>query len=532
MRNSRFNKLRRAAQKATERVETVERTISYSQNNQVHHDSESLYYSSDTESATSDQCCNKSCSEESDSETRSDDNFHIRAALRNWSLNNNITHQATTELLKILKQHTCFSDIPKDARTLLSTPKSTRVKKLPPGDYVGFDWVSTLKQILQKASYDGDCCKLHINIDGIPIYHSSQKQFWPVLANVVGLKPVFAIGIYSGEGKPANVDDFLEPFVRTYLQVHENGITIDNKLVRVLISAFICDAPARALISGVKSHTGYYSWKVLSKHHVENTILRELPVDLVSSIPLEYMHLICLGVVRKLIYLWTKGKKSPGRICRSSIEKLNNRLGNIRRHTPAEFSRKPRSLKEIDHWKATELRQFLFYTGPVILRGILDDDHYLHFLSLSVAASILQNRALHISYNNYASELLQYFVKCFGKLYGKQYISYNVHGLIHVAEDCKQHGTLEDYSGFKFENHLQYIKRLVRAPNLPLQQVHNRIGELERAETLDLTNDCTADTLKQQWECDFKADFPNGVHFRVCVTTDFTLKITSGNNCF
>ena len=56
---------------------------------------------------------------------------------------------------------------------------------------------------------------------------------------------------------------------------------------------------------------------------------------------------------------------------------------------PSEFARQPRSLVELDHWKATEFCQFLSYTGPVVFRGILPDNLYQHFLSLSIAISVM-----------------------------------------------------------------------------------------------------------------------------------------------
>ena len=56
---------------------------------------------------------------------------------------------------------------------------------------------------------------------------------------------------------------------------------------------------------------------------------------------------------------------------------------------PSEFSRQPRSIKDLDHWKAIKFRQFLLYTGPIVLQDIISDNAYEHFLALSITLTVL-----------------------------------------------------------------------------------------------------------------------------------------------
>ncbi len=61
-----------------------------------------------------------------------------------------------------------------------------------------------------------------------------------------------------------------------------------------------------------------------------------------------------------------------------------------------------------------------------------------------------------------------------GRLYGEDQYVYNVHGLVHLANDASRFGVLDDYSAFVFESFLGTLKRLIRKPNFPLQQVMRR----------------------------------------------------------
>ena len=78
---------------------------------------------------------------------------------------------------------------------------------------------------------------------------------------------------------------------------------------------------------------------------------------------------------------------------------------------------------------------------------------------------------------DYAEELLVMFCKHFSQLYGEDQIIYNVHCLIHLANDVRTFGPLQRFSSFPFENHLQSIKRLIRNSRYPLEQVIRRLYE-------------------------------------------------------
>ena len=141
---------------------------------------------------------------------------------------------------------------------------------------------------------------------------------------------------------------------------------------------------------------------------------------------------------------------------------------------PRVFARQPRSLIELERWKATEFRQFLLYTGPIVLRNVVADKTYTHFLALSIAMSIMLdvNTAGRNAYLAYAQQLLQYFVNNCKHVYGETFAVYNVHSLLHLHEDVSFYGcSLNEISCFPFENFMQHLKKLVRNGNNPVAQV-------------------------------------------------------------
>ncbi|KAL3208542.1 hypothetical protein MRX96_049501 [Rhipicephalus microplus] len=188
------------------------------------------------------------------------------------------------------------------------------------------------------------------------------------------------------------------------------------------------------------------------------------------------MHLVCLGVMNKLLTLWVRGPKVTRLGSKVRLE-MSEKNSQIARCVPCDFSRKPRSIAELDRWKATEFRFFLLYGGPVVLSSLIPAHMYKNFLALHVGISVLSTPAAPASEIEYAGNMLKFFIRTFISIYGKEHVSHNVHGLCHLADDVTHLGPLDSWSAFPFENHMSSLKRMLRKPDLPLEQLCNRLAE-------------------------------------------------------
>lgn len=108
------------------------------------------------------------------------------------------------------------------------------------------------------------------------------------------------------------------------------------------------------------------------------------------------------------------------------------------------------------------------YTGLVALDDAVHPNIYQNFLLLSVGIHILLNERLANEYNQYAHDLLQTFVIHFYQVYGDDMAVYNLHCLVHLANEAKKFGSLDNISAFPFENFLSKLKNMVRKPTFPL----------------------------------------------------------------
>ena len=432
-----------------------------------------------------------------------------------WSIECNIPHNALSKLLHKLKFELPQLTIPVDPRTLLKTPRHTDITEVAGGFYCHFGFKSVIHKIINKRLVNGiksRCIKLQINVDGAPFLgNSSEKNMWPILA--AEDNDVYIVGVYAGQSKPTDANAFLEPFVNEAADIIENGVVVSDERFFVDIDAVICDAPAKCFVLGTAFHTGYYcctKCDVKGEWHVTVTfpgnigeprtdekfedfsyegtyqehkcILTRIPrFGCISKVPIDSMHCLCLGCMRKLLLLWLQSKKSLQRLPLWEQDRMNEIFLQLKEYVPYEFARKPRDLKNVKRFKATEFRQFLLYTGIIVLKKVVSRSVYINFVTLHVASTILYNPELvkREELLVYADTLLETFVEQFTKLYGKRYVSYNIHHLRHLVECVRKYGPLESFSAFRFENYLGWMKKLIRKGDQPLQQLMRRCAEIE-----------------------------------------------------
>jgi len=165
------------------------------------------------------------------------------------------------------------------------------------------------------------------------------------------------------------------------------------------------------------------------------------------------------------------------RLPSKDVNKISNHLLSMNPFIPSEFSRKSRALNEVSRWKATEFRLFLLYTDLNVLKNVLRHDFYFNFLCLNISFRILLSPNSSEKLVNFSQKLFEHFVEKFDELYGAQYVSHNVHGLLHITDDYRKLKSLEECSCFPFENFMKVLKKMLRKHEKPLEQIIKRYHE-------------------------------------------------------
>lgn len=447
---------------------------------------------------------------------------NITNDLRKWALENNINHSQFHNLLLTLRHY--HPELPKDSRTLLCTKRNLSLKTMKSsrgseGKFKYFGIQHGLEIEFKKGYYsflkDNNkqlVIEIILNVDGIPIYKSSSTQFWPICGKIYSTEihtDVFDIAIYVGDSKPQSIEEYMSDFVAEINVLQNYGFFYNHEKCFVKLKAFSCDSPARAFLKCIKSHNSQEgcefcntqgermnnriiypcnqkdiefrtdrSFRAQShkNHHTGISPLVSVQnFDIVNGFVLDYMHMACLGTMRRLINRWLK--TDSGFCIRPSFRKLaSERMCMI--ELPKDFNRKMRSFTELDRFKATEYSILLLYVAPFIFKDLIPSEQFNHFLCLYCAMRICCSKTLLNEHGHKAISLIEEFVNKSQNIYCGDEPVYNTHSIQHMIQNAvKSKVTLEEINCFPFENHLGQLKKLVRGNHLPLEQVVKRLLE-------------------------------------------------------
>jgi hypothetical protein len=223
---------------------------------------------------------------------------------------------------------------------------------------------------------------ININIDGIPVFPTNTVEMGPILCRVVSAidSEPFVVSISAGKGKSKSLEEFFGPFLEEMIQLEKEGLELDGQRYTIKIRAIIFDAPARQFVQAIKGHNGYggcerctqkgthikahkcmvfanlydfalrtensFRNKTYKNHHVGTSPLLPLHLGMISSFPLDYMHLVLLCVFKRLILVWTgqwHKKKLRHKIGMREKACIDRRLRCIGKSYPKLFYRITRS---------------------------------------------------------------------------------------------------------------------------------------------------------------------------------------------
>ncbi|XP_027897748.1 uncharacterized protein LOC114159787 isoform X2 [Xiphophorus couchianus] len=367
---------------------------------------------------------------------------------------------------------------------------------------------------------------LTFTCDSSPLLNSSKFSVWPILCTINELpyvercKNVLLHTLWFGKGKPL-LQCFFTPFINELHKLSHEGFTWEDESglelnTRVMAKICVCDSVVRSAVQNFQPFSSefgcgfcYHKGELVQKgrgytrvypvqvdgcdlrHMAETEQLAIVVIengypqgqmgvkghspllllpsfDVVKGFIPDYMHCVCLGVVPEFVNLWLDplyGRKSF-HLSPQSLKNLDKALSAIQ--PPDEIRQRPRRLSERMHWEASEWRAFALLYSPVILRKVLPNLYYKHWMLLISSLHILLSPFASQEEISCAELCLVQFVSQVPSLYGLEHCSFNCHLLMHLTDCARNWGLLWANSTFVFQGvHSRLLQMYSRAQSAP-----------------------------------------------------------------
>lgn len=379
-----------------------------------------------------------------------------------------------------------------------------------------------LQELVHKRFFSSNLdLAFFLSTDGVALFKSSSMSLWPVYLVILNLPPevrmnasnIMLAGLWVGPTKPL-MKLLLDPILSSLKNLSTDGIMINTpngmqRLKGKLVMGLF-DLPAKAAVLCAKQYNGLHGCSVclhpgkrlsnnsnvyppephemrthagvisaaqqaLETGTVVEGIMQLSPLaselNLVDSVPTDYMHATLEGVMKMLLNYWTKSTNhnKPYYVGRQ-IGEIDKEL--MKQRPPSEFSRPPRSLeKHLSYWKASEFRNWMLYYSLPLLLGKLPSLYWHHYSLLVCAIHILLKDRISLAEIDAAEKMLNDFYALVPELYGEAACTHNVHLLSHLCKYVRLWGPLWTHSLFGFESKNGQLKHLFHGKQNIFQQL-------------------------------------------------------------
>lgn len=167
----------------------------------------------------------------------------------------------TNLLLKILHKNN-ITNIPKCHQTLMQTPKE-KISQKPAesGSYFHYKTLEECILLYEPWLQNRQEIEIDIAIDGFKPFHATSLDVWPIMCGLSSSveTPPLLVGCYAGKRAPKDPDILLVDLLADIERLTNNGVHFPSsgKTLPARVRLFIMDAPARAMICGIKNHSSY-----------------------------------------------------------------------------------------------------------------------------------------------------------------------------------------------------------------------------------------------------------------------------------
>lgn len=363
-----------------------------------------------------------------------------------------------------------------------------------------------------------------VSTDGSPLFKASNFSIWPFFASINELPPLIRMknillgGLWFGKKKP-HMDLFLGPVVEE-LKKMETGFPVQLNGEEVIMHAYTIaccvDSGARGAVQGINTHSGYFScnWCEIPGEYFDHKVVFPFPeippkkrshagvieqarecvnddklayvygvqylsplanlskFNIVNGMVFDYAHNIPFGISRSFLTEWLTNTSRGFYIgSPDDLKELDRKMMCLT--PPIEIRRPVRKVTEYANWNAREYDNWTSVFSIVVLSGILPLKFVTHWSYLVQGMFLLTRQSATPEHANVAHKLLLHFERDVEVLYGKSYMSYNVHICgNHMAENTMRWGPSWAISTYSYEAGIKETKGLIHAERGVPHQIH------------------------------------------------------------